>query len=357
MALNIIEHIQKKLLELPVSYLKSQGSQVLVRCPFCEDSIKNPHHAHFYIGFLDNGVIVYDCKRCPTSGKLTKEVMHMMNIYDENIDKYLDSKQKMGITKKISYDNTLYTDWKIPPNIDEKDLKKVRYFETRTGIKVTKQTVQDYKIILNLNDFLSYNNIDLISNIMNKKEKAYQIELLRDLSDSFIGVLTYNKNTINMRNIDSKLTKKRYYNFTINKNIKSTSLYIPTSIIDVLALNPKIILAEGFFDIICVKNKFFPDKTSQNLLFCATGSKGSYVKALTQLMKITGFIDAKVLIFSDKDVDIEEYRTKIFPVYRDMVKMDIYYNNPYKDFGHIEHLIFDEEKYPDHKIIKYKLIN
>lgn len=354
MAINIIDYIQKKLLNLEVSYLKSQGTQVLVRCPFCEDSKKNPHHAHFYIGFMENGIIVYDCKRCPASGKMTKDVMHKLGIEDENIDKYLDSKIKVGVNKKIVYDNNIYTDWKIPNTITEKDLKKVRYFEQRTGIKVTQKTIQDYKIILNLKDFLKFNQIDYLENLNTKRERVFHENMITDLSEHFIGVLTFNKNIIQLRNIDSIINKKRYINYTINKSIKAPMMYIPTANIDIMASNPKILMAEGFFDIICVKNKFFPD-ANNNMIFCSTGSKGSYTKALTTLMKITGWIDARVLIFSDKDVELEEYSERIFPLYKNMLKMDIFYNKPFKDFGHREHLMFDEEKYPDHKIEKYKL--
>ena len=104
-------------------------------------------------------------------------------------------------------------------------------------------------------------------------------------------------------------------------------------------------MAEGAFDIICVKKQFYPTDTVDTI-FCATGSIGSYKTALMRMLNLTGFFGADVIVYSDFDKKwkktgvenlIRHYKEEIFKPYLPLFNFQIIVNQSEteKDFGYL----------------------
>ena len=102
---------------------------------------------------------------------------------------------------------------------------------------------------------------------------------------------------------------------------------------DLLTDKPKIVLAEGAYDIICIKNRFYADD-NKDVIFGAVGSAASYVKGLMKLFEISCFFDAEIIIYGDQDIPLEFYYKKFHKLLRNN-KFTIIKNKKNKDFGDI----------------------
>lgn len=310
------------------------GDEVAIRCPFCPDG-KSANSAHFYIGFKDD-IILYECKKCAASGRFTYNILNKLDIYDKEIEKFLRNKYKFA-TKKINNIGMIINNYKIPEEYSDKDLDKIFYFENRTGVNINKTNIKKYRVVVNLREFLELNKIDIPNKI-----------LVNDLSRRYIGALSYDKNTVSLRQVIRSNTtgSKTHYRYSLNPEIKQGYFYIPETTIDIMTPSPKIILAEGgFFDIICIKNRYYPSDTTDTV-FASVGGVSGYKTVLKKILSITGFVNAEVVVYSHDDIPIDTYRNQIFSIYKNLLPIKILYNENGKDFGNINDII---------KIKKYKL--
>ena len=160
----------------------------------------------------------------------------------------------------------------------------------------------------------------------------------------FVGLLSVDNNKVNLRNINSqKFANKRYMVHVINKNIGNPYMYMPSSELNLLAPNPVINMAEGNYDIIGAKELYFKDERN-DMVFVAIGTRSAYKRALNQVFKMTGWLNASVNVFADndKDTDLDWYR-EMFKEWRPLLdRITINYNvavdsngKPCKDFGNL----------------------
>ena len=156
---------------------------------------------------------------------------------------------------------------------------------------------------------------------------------IQEFSNHWIGFLGYNNNIINMRNVNSKRSTKRYTNIKINKSTGYSFLYMPPQEIDLLTSAPRIVLAEGAYDIICIKNRFYT-KDANNVIFGAVGSAASYRKGAMKLFNLSCFFDADITIYGDQDVPIDFYYKKFGNLMKNN-KFILIRNKKNKDFGNI----------------------
>ena len=136
-----------------------------------------------------------------------------------------------------------------------------------------------------------------------------------------------------MRNVNSKRTSKRYTNIKINKSTGYSFLYMPPQEIDLLTSAPRIVLADGAYDIICIKNRFYT-KDANNVIFGAVGSAASYRKGAMKLFNLSCFFDADITIYGDQDVPIDFYYKKFGNLMKNN-KFILIRNKKNKDFGNI----------------------
>lgn len=351
------ELILKKLLELPGS-LSAGQDQIRIVCPVCKN-VK----AKCYVGIhkrilQEQGkkILGYECKHCLFHGLVGPKFFKTLGI---EVDK--DTLESMKFHKEIIKTINPVTkmeklDIKIPDFIRPEDKFKIDYLSKRFGRKVTIQDIKKYKIVVNFRDLYQVNNLNLFSNLDQKdpeytKKRNYLKFLGAEFADHFVGMLSVDNNKINLRNINSeKLKSKRYMVHVINKNIGNPYMYMPDIPVDLLATEPVINMAEGNYDIIGAKELFFLNENYDNI-FVAIGTRAAYKRVLNQILKMTGFLNAKINIFADFDndsTDIEseeglKWYKELFQDYRCLFnEINIIYNTAkYKDENGIEHFSKD----------------
>lgn len=321
--MTIKDKLINELAKLPDAHFQSGRTELAIHCPFCIDQ----HHksAKFYIEIDNEECMRYNCfhGNCGRHGLLNAEVLHMLGINNINYDTFLSNLHKKGVTK-VKTTSEVIKEYIIPTKPKESDMIKIKYSSNRTGIDFTNpENIKSYKLIYNLGEFIAINKISLDLD-------PYQIE---DLSKHWIGFLGYNNNIINMRNVDSIRSSKRYTNIKIDKNIGYSFLYLQPQDLDLLTDKPKIVLAEGAYDIICIKNRFYADD-NKDVIFGAVGSAASYVKGLMKLFEISCFFDAEIIIYGDQDIPLEFYYKKFHKLLKNN-KFTIIKNKKNKDFGDI----------------------
>lgn len=322
-------NIFKKEIEKIIPHRIVNPELLLCRCPFCGDSIKNSMHMHFYIGFVNKDVFLYDCKRCSSQGRITADLLKKLGIFNSELEEFVSRKKKYWINsnKVIKYDNERIPIFNLVKKINESDRFKVDYWENRTKIKLTQEAIETYRLIFNLEDFLSFNKISLYNYT---KEQIYTI---KELSKNFLGFLSNNNSIISFRAVRETDFRQKF-NFVINENYKRPFYYIPKTSIDIMSKNPKIVLSEGPFDCIVSKNRFY-DKDNPDIIFAACGGKAGYKRVLKEIIAQTGFINATIIFYSDSDVAPEVYTRDILGPFGNLLHGIIYYNTLAKDFGNM----------------------
>lgn len=330
--MNTKDKLINELAKLPEANFQSGRTELVIHCPFCkEQKHKLPK---FYIEIDNNECMRFNCFHgsCGQHGVLTPDVLHMLGINNPEYDLFLNSLHKKGISK-IKTSSNVVNNFIIPTKYKESDLNKIKYSSERTGIDFTDpENIKNYKLIYNLRDFITINKI--------------QLELtdlqIQDLTDHWIGFLGFNNNILNMRNVDSTSTK-RYTNIKINKNSGYSFLYLPPQEIDLLTSAPRIVIAEGAYDIICIKNRFYTNDMN-NVIFGAVGSAASYLKGLMKLFEISCFFDADITIYGDQDIPLDFYYKKFGKIMKNN-KFTVIRNKKNKDFGNInEKYVLDIKK-------------
>ena len=334
------EIILEQLLKLPDSHKTGTINQIYMHCPVC-----NHPKPKLYVGLMKNSKLLgYDCKHCTFQGKVGPEFLNMVGI-DSTISKeYLyDYKRNKKQIKTISPSTKMEKlNLKVPDYINPKDKIKIDYLENRLQKTITVSDLKKYKFILNFEDFFHYNNYDFLQFEKDYKQRNYLKYLAKEFSNHFVGTLSVDNNKINLRNIDSEHINKRYMVYAIDKSINNPYMYMPDIPIDLCTTNPVINMCEGNYDIIGVKERFIINE-SYNNVFVAVGTKKAYRRVLFQVLKMTGFLDAKINIYADNDVwnKSDTFIDHEVPIYREMFGEDIKifdsitltYNKLYKDFG------------------------
>lgn len=314
--------------KLPVCYVTTNKKEANVRCPACGDSKKSSKSAHLYIKICpDKGEpYKYYCQKCKNKGIVTPEFLKDLKIFDSELNlSILDyNKNIYGYESSVKRINKKEIVIPISDNYDNINKEKLHYINTRLGTNLTVTDLGQYKIVLNLYEFLNFNDIRFLTN----KNKNFTDQL----DDFFVGFLSYDNNYLILRNTNPNACSIRYHNYNIYNNYdNSKKFYIMPGKIDRLQKQVTLILAEGFFDILGVY--FNVEKENKNFIYASINGIG-YNGVIREIVKM-GFLDLYVKIYSDKDQTIDQYK-KIFYEFKPFItKMDIIYNNLSKDFGDI----------------------
>ena len=245
------------------------GIQHYTRCPFCGDS-SNLSHAHLSIKIDTDSdePMFYHCLKCSVAGIVDETFLEELDIYltpeiKESLKSYTKKALRFGKLK-----NTKNERYRVPLYKDTyANQRKLDYLNQRLGTSIGYQEAQNYKIILNLVDFMVYNDI------MGNDRDALQLPAwqLQKLNDNYIGFLTTNNNCIVFRDITGT-QKYRYYKTPINsRNVNKDSFYsIPLQLELMYTRDINIHIAEGIFDILSVKENLIKDK-KDNFFFAVCG--------------------------------------------------------------------------------------
>jgi len=344
------EKILQLLLTMPGS-VKVSDTQIRMHCPVCDKKDNK-----LYVGLSHNPIFTnkglkvlgYGCKQCLFSGMVGKRFFTRLGIKCDK-DLLNSTRIEHSDIKTINVINKFQKlDLKIPNFIRPEDQFKVKYLSGRFGRNVTMDDIQKYKIVLNFNDLFEFNKYDLYGKCTSDDERRKIKFLSEEYSKHFVGLLSVDNNKINLRNIDSeKFKTKRYMVYVIDKNISNPYMYMPSTQLNLLSTKPVINMAEGNYDIIGAKELYFPEERN-DMVFVAIGTRTAYKRALDQVLKMTGFLNAKINIFADNDgdTDLNWYREMFKDWHQLFDNITIHYNvanyidengkeKPCKDFGNL----------------------
>ena len=265
----------------PSAQLVADGKEILIRCLYCNDS-DNPNHAHFYIS--NSPKLEFHCKKCGSSGRITKNKLKKWGIYDFNF---------LSKVSDEEYSNIKYKIYKRPLNLniinDKLAKSKLSYINNRLGLNLDINDLQSNKIVANIKDTLVINNIEPTS-------KDF---IINNLQNNYVGFMSSDNTMVNMRDI-SNTKKYRYNNYQLYKNIESTGrFYLMPTFLDYSKLT-KVHIAEGPFDILSIKYNVALIDDYFNNIFISIGGI-SYQTVLSYILSELGIISPEFNIYLDND--------------------------------------------------------
>lgn len=244
------------------------GIQHYTRCPYCGDSV-NLNHGHLSIKIDRNteDPMVYRCLKCDAHGIVTESTLEDLDLLvnKEIIDSIKSINRKAARSGKIV--NMEFERYFVPRYHDTPlNRLKLQYVNQRLGTQLTYDDAKEYKIILNLFDFMSANEIDKIDGLY--------WQMMKTLNSSYVGFLSCNNNRITFRDITGK-NKFRYYKVLLNeKNMNSDTFYsLPFKMPLIYTDDVHIHMAEGIFDIISIKENL-PHNNAHDIYFASCGFGG-----------------------------------------------------------------------------------
>lgn len=270
------------------------GRQIVCRCHFCNDTKQ-----HLNIGRFDDSSepLFYNCYRCPASGILDKNffIQYDLDIDKPTLEDIVNSNK--GSSYRTYKKGKEYSYFIKNNFISENKLSelKLKYINNRIGTNLSYQDCMNLKIVLNLEDLLTSNNIKSITRHVN---------IVKQLNSYFIGFISRTNSSINMRNLVDGKNKvydnidKRYVNYNIFNTTFNDDYYVIPTQFDINR-HLKVYVSEGPFDILSVYLNLISDR--DNTLFIA-GKGKAYLDIIEFLISTYGLYDFEVHYFVDKDV-------------------------------------------------------
>lgn len=277
----------------------SGGKEIIKRCHFCGDSKNDLSAKHLYIGLKD-GLIKYNCFKCPAKGIVNFKFLKDLDCYDVGLINLCEEQNKKNSSSDYRSSNVLRNDLYIkqliiPNYTNEFGYKKLKYISNRFGHEISINDTIRFKIILNLKDFLDINGVYKYTRHPNT------IDILNKY---FVGFLSMDNKYVVLRRLvsEDKLPKQvssRYINYNIYGDENAMKYYaIPTVINTVYPLD--IHVAEGAFDILSVYMHVAP--IGSNAIYaCISGN--SYLGLIQFLILRFGFTSFNLHVYLDADAD------------------------------------------------------
>lgn len=311
--------------------------QYVTRCPYCGDSVKSLHTGHFYIKVdtESNYPIVYDCKRCPAQGVITKEVLERLEINDTSLlgeITYLNkSSDKYNKKDHIIRDELMFFDFSLPRIYP---CHKIQYVENRLQRHFTEKEFKDMKVVLSLREFLLHNKI---------KELRCSDNMAFILERDYIGFLSLGNSHLLLRDVTGT-HEHAWIKYPITKESdKNRSFYSIASSIDIFTENIITVnLFEGVFCALSIAFNFGEHR--ENCINIVVG--GKYYEAIILYLIKTGIVggNVEVNIYADNDKEFNAknrgndtelpYYENLFRNYKYLFKkITVIYNRKGKDYG------------------------
>lgn len=293
------EALKQYMIDNGMAKTASGGKELVKRCHICGDS-RDHTDAHMYIG-CRNGVIVYNCFKCNARGVVDAKFLRDIDCYDQNI-MYLCQMQNNENSGSKQYNsgslrNYIPKSLLIPISNNDFAIKKIQYIENRLGFTLTQEYISAFKIILNLKDFLSFNNIT----------KYTRDPEMVDLIDKFfVGFLSADNRYVILRRLipEGKLPKfidTRYIVYNIFGRNDGIKYYAIPGSID-MTRPVSIHIAEGVFDIISIYANL---PRIDNSMYLAISGK-SYSSIIQYVIMTYGIVCFDLHIYPDADISNSE---------------------------------------------------
>ncbi len=306
------------------------GVQHYTRCPYCGDS-SNLNHAHFSIriDMSDDSIMLFRCLKCGISGMITEDVIDELGLsVATDLRKELRGYNRKGL-KKMGLVNMDMESFTVPLYHDTPlNQSKLDYVNQRLGTELSYVKAHEYKMVLNLVDFMTLNELPEI--------EFLSYPMLKTLNNYYVGWLSCNNNTIIFRDITGK-QKYRYYKIKLNqKNMNGDSFYAMPSTLPLLYTDDiHVHMAEGTFDIISIKENLVPDSPN-HLFYASCGFGGSVILYYLIHHAINTGIHLHIYSDADKtDWDHQNYLHRMNHITEWIDQIVIHRNqvNDEKDYG------------------------
>lgn len=313
--------------------MTSGGKEINCRCFECGDSI-HQSSAHMYISLpTPTEASFFYCHKCNTFGMVTYKKLIEWGIYDSIMGEKITEHNAtvMNTPRYRKYDpDRRFSVRNDRITMDDTTNVKMSYINNRLGINFTPQDFLDYKIVLNLKDFLNANNIHSYTREFN---------IISDLDRAFVGFLSLDNGFITLRKLDDekvyKSVDKRYVNYRIfDKEDTSERFYtIPTRVDLMSPGNIKLHIAEGAFDILSI---YLNLRNKENGIYTSV-SGSNYIGIVFHFLLTAKIPNIEIHLYPDNDKQGSGYKmNKIGQVLRPLgIPIYIHRNmaSNEKDFG------------------------
>lgn len=326
--MNELKHnLREQLLTFPYANEDTFKHQIMIRCPFCGDSVK--HHDSTHFGILvdpnDKSPILFHCFRCNIGGVMDQRTLRMIGSFDLELNNAVYSYNTKAIKNsgKSHLLKSSKVDLKIPEVIvNERSLRKHEYIEKRLGLKLDMQELADKKVIYNFGNLLSDNNIRNIT---------CSTELASKLQNEYVGFLSARNEFINFRNTGKE--GMRWFIYNVMGRLDNTrKFYIMPNKIDIFSRDIVTInICEGAFDALGIYYHVF-DRESDNMLYVAVCGAG-FLSVLKYIISMGLTCNVDINIFSDADRAPYFYKNIKKELSPWVNSINLYYNSKSKDYG------------------------
>lgn len=326
---------------LNVVYMNNSNSEIVIRCPYCGDSINSATHAHFYIESTEP--YRYHCKRCSSSGIFTAKTMGDLNFYDQDVFKDLILRDMNMKTSNVHNFKFGHTDSKnkikIPYQNFDKWRFKLKYLENRLNVNLTPESMIDYKMVLDFKSFFNenriYDNHESFNNLNYSMVKKFE-----HYDENSIGFLSEDRTHIVFRSINGTFYNgKRYDNFNMFPDrLDASKRYVVKGSMDLMSTDVfNVNVTEGIIDLISVRENGLKENNT-NPLYMAINGKDYLHNIKTVIYK--GLLNNQINIFSDSEIALRKYKY-LKKGLLSPNKLNIYYNSAGEDFG-VKNIILDK---------------
>ena len=304
-------------------------TEINIRCPFCGDS-HNASSAHLYISKAFP--FPWNCFRCPEQkGYLNTELIDLLGVHDSDIRVTVRNLERHASSFKTLYDKKLtkVTDIRhrkrlvIPPPTKD-DIPKLKYINQRLGRTISRADIERYKIVLNLDTFLTANNINIST--------CPDHEYIRFANECY-GNLSFDESNITFRSIDPAVTSKKYRLYNLFKSTseeKASKIFTVRKEIDITLPKYHIVVAEGTLDLMQIEMLFYAD-VMHNPNYLAGSVQGKDLAGMVKSIVALGLFPAEIDIYADNEPGmVEELQKTISRLpfkASEFFKVNIYTNN------------------------------
>lgn len=278
--------------------VQAGGDEVVCKCKYCPDD-GDHYHMNISIPKTEADLSFFNCWKCHTSGVVTYKKLLEWGLYDQGLFTELTTHNTVASTKSMAAMSDLQSSTVIRPLMvyntpcAQNDIK-LEYINERLGIGLNYHTANASNIILNVGELL-YNN--------RLQNSTRDPRIFKDLSDYFVGFLSYDASYVNLRRIVPegnlyRTVDKKYINYNIyGKKDNTRKFYSIPSCVDIT--KPiQIRIAEGPFDILSVKYNLVGEEPN-NCFFAVTGNE--YLSLLRFLICGKGLINIVLHFYLDND--------------------------------------------------------
>ena len=335
-----MDSIEEFKLRLREELMLLQGSKphldkhIMVRCPFCGDSVKHLDHGHMGVKINmddDKDAIVYKCFRCDDSGLFRSKTLAELGIDDielrASLDKYNSqcNKQGFGDIFSKSYQKFDYT---IPDNIIDINsvIPKIEYLNNRLGIDANYKVYKSLNVVFSTPEFIIHNKINKITRTQDK---------MRIIHKDYVGFLTTRRELIINRDITNTHKDLRYDVYKIHggDENKYTKLFTLPFRYDVMSTEQfDVHICEGTMDALGIYFNINNQLSDNNLYMAVCGSG---FKAGVKYLIDRGIFGNNVNFhfYSDSDKDPRFYKSLFKKTRKYVGHIYLYYNKKAKDCG------------------------